>query len=155
MLVSEQQTEQSHDEQLPAELLQSDLSAEVATAEQPSSMGVVGLVSDSGNGAEVLELEMGRSKRAKIPPVRLQDYVINTVQKLNPSFVPTSSSHSSSTSYPILYSVNCDRFSIGHKKFLAAITTGSEPKFFKEAMQYPQWRDAMQKEISALEDNGT
>ncbi|GAA0145164.1 hypothetical protein LIER_05418 [Lithospermum erythrorhizon] len=28
-------------------------------------------------------------------------------------------------------------------------------KSFKEAMKHPQWREAIQKEISALEDNGT
>ncbi|GAA0168831.1 non-receptor serine/threonine protein kinase [Lithospermum erythrorhizon] len=85
-----------------------------------------------------------------------------SVESIIGSSVPTSSSNvrcapiissllpairSSSTLYPILYSVNCDRFSIRHKKFLAPITTGSEPKSFKKAMQHPQWRKAMQKEI--------
>ncbi|GAA0152827.1 hypothetical protein LIER_11208 [Lithospermum erythrorhizon] len=40
------------------------------------------------------------------------------------------------------------------QNFLAAITAGSEPKSFKEAMQHPEWREAMQKEMSVLEDNG-
>ncbi|GAA0172553.1 hypothetical protein LIER_26358 [Lithospermum erythrorhizon] len=139
VLVSEQQTEQPHEEQLP--VLKSDLSNGAASAEQPSSMGVVGLASDSGNGVGVPELEMGRGKRAKIPSVRLQDNVINIVQKLSPTSVLASSSNSSSTPYPISHpishSLNYDRFSIGHKNFLASITTDSEPKSFKEAIQHP------------------
>ncbi|GAA0161710.1 hypothetical protein LIER_17963 [Lithospermum erythrorhizon] len=33
--------------------------------------------------------------------------------------------------------------------------TGIEPKSFKESMKFPEWREAMKKEIQALEDNGT
>ncbi|XP_021738225.1 uncharacterized protein LOC110704725 [Chenopodium quinoa] len=57
--------------------------------------------------------------------------------------------------YPIAHFVNCDRFSMGHRSFLAAITAGDEPQSFKEAMKDPGWREAMQKEIPALKDNGT
>lgn len=35
------------------------------------------------------------------------------------------------------------------------MTSGIEPKSFKEAMKDPGWREAMQKKIKALEDNGT
>ncbi|KAD3067216.1 hypothetical protein E3N88_35096 [Mikania micrantha] len=42
-----------------------------------------------------------------------------------------------------------------HKDFLAAISSNDEPKYYKQAMQDQNWRDAMQKEISALEENGT
>ncbi|GAA0170471.1 hypothetical protein LIER_24720 [Lithospermum erythrorhizon] len=36
-----------------------------------------------------------------------------------------------------------------------ACELGSEPKSFKEAMNDPGWREAMHREIRALEDNGT
>ena len=42
-----------------------------------------------------------------------------------------------------------------HRHFLAAITSGREPATVSEAVQDKRWRDAMQKEIQALEDNGT
>ena len=41
-----------------------------------------------------------------------------------------------------------------HYAFLAAITTGVEPKSFSEATKDQRWRDVMKKEIQALEDNG-
>ncbi|GAA0150232.1 hypothetical protein LIER_09221 [Lithospermum erythrorhizon] len=72
VLVSEQSIEQLLQEQPPA-----DLSVEVA--ELSSSLGVFGSASDSGDSVVVLELEMGRGKRAKVPSIRLQDYIINIV----------------------------------------------------------------------------
>ncbi|XP_026380001.1 uncharacterized protein LOC113274816 [Papaver somniferum] len=39
------------------------------------------------------------------------------------------------------------RFSAVHKKYLAALTAGSEPQNFKEAMKHPGWRKAMEAEI--------
>lgn len=101
--------------------------------------------------------EFGRGMRTKFPSVKLKDFVTNTVRKLSPSPSQSSSaSHQSSgISYPIAHYVNCDRFSMGHRKFLAAVTAGTEPHSFKQAMKDPGWREAMQKEIKALEDNGT
>ncbi|GJS30952.1 retrovirus-related pol polyprotein from transposon TNT 1-94 [Tanacetum coccineum] len=43
----------------------------------------------------------------------------------------------------------------GKLAFLAAITNNDEPKCFKQAAQDAQWREAMQKEVKALEKNGT
>ncbi|GKD99462.1 retrovirus-related pol polyprotein from transposon TNT 1-94 [Tanacetum coccineum] len=48
-----------------------------------------------------------------------------------------------------------DYFSTNHKAFLAAITHNDEPKCFKQAAQDARWREAMQKEVKALEKNGT
>ncbi|GAA0151940.1 hypothetical protein LIER_43156 [Lithospermum erythrorhizon] len=59
VLVLELPIEQRHEEQLLAKLLQSDLSPGAASAEQPSSLGVIGSEIDSGDGAKVPELEMG------------------------------------------------------------------------------------------------
>lgn len=51
--------------------------------------------------------------------------------------------------------MNCDKFSLRHRIFIAAITKCVEPRSFKEAMLFAGWREAMQKEIQALIDNGT
>ncbi|GJR14353.1 integrase [Tanacetum coccineum] len=48
-----------------------------------------------------------------------------------------------------------DYFFTNHKAFLAAITNNDEPKCFKQAAQDARWREAMQKEVKALEKNGT
>ncbi|GAA0167596.1 transmembrane signal receptor [Lithospermum erythrorhizon] len=102
-------------------------------------------VADGGISREDVE-EMGR--------VKLKYFVTNTMQKLSSPLSP-SHSQTSGTLYPITNSVNCNRFSAGHRSFLAALTAGTEPRSFKEAMKFPQWREAMKKEIEALEDNRT
>ncbi|KAL2903852.1 Retrovirus-related Pol polyprotein from transposon TNT 1-94 [Bienertia sinuspersici] len=98
--------------------------------------------------------ELGRGLRARRPPNWFQDYVTHTVQP-SPSSDSPAPSFSSGTPYPIAHFVNCDKFSMRHREFIAAILGGVEPKSFKEAMTDAGWREAMQKEISALEDNET
>lgn len=104
------------------------------------------------------DTQMGRGFRNKFPSVLLRDYVTSTVRTESPSSTSSSSpvpSSSSGTPFPITHYINCDRFSVRHRKFLAAILTGCVPKSFKEAMTDEGWRSAMQDEIRALEDNGT
>lgn len=105
----------------------------------------------SSTSADVL----GRGLRDKRPSVLLRDFVTHTVQSSSPSECSSPSTSSSGTSYPIAHYVNCNKFSPRHRTFLAAITEGIEPRSFKEAMQDEGWRKAMQKEIAALEANGT
>lgn len=47
------------------------------------------------------------------------------------------------------------KISMCHRIFLVAPTAGHEPRSFKEALYYPGRREAMQKEIDALENNAT
>lgn len=42
-----------------------------------------------------------------------------------------------------------------HRTFLAAVMARLEPRTFNEGMKDAGWREAMQKEIDALEDNET
>ncbi|GAA0186796.1 transmembrane signal receptor [Lithospermum erythrorhizon] len=126
-----------------------EASAELRAPLSTGDVHVGSSVSDVSNGG----MDMGRGKRTRVPSVKLRDYVTNTVQKISPS--SPSHSQSSGTRYPISHLVNCNRFSVGHSIFLVAVTAGTEPKSFKEAMLDPEWRKAIQKEITALEDNGT
>ncbi|KAJ9544451.1 hypothetical protein OSB04_024158 [Centaurea solstitialis] len=94
-----------------------------------------------------------RSTRVKLPSSRLQDYEVTlppSVDHAKP--VPD---RTSSTVHPLSDYVSYNKFSASHKAFLAAITSVNEPKSFEEAMQDENWRDAMQCEIKALEDNET
>lgn len=74
---------------------------------------------------------------------------------MSPSPVSSTSTCSSGSPYPLAHFVNCDNFSLRHRNFIAAVDASIEPRSFKDAMQHEGWREAMQKEISALEDNGT
>ncbi|GAA0163145.1 hypothetical protein LIER_39533 [Lithospermum erythrorhizon] len=96
------------------------------------------------SGGDICDL--GRGHRTKTQSVRLRDFVTNTVKIVSPS---------SGILYPIANSVNCNNFSVRHRHFLAALTAGTEPRSFTEAMGNPGWREAMSREIRALEDNGT
>ena len=98
--------------------------------------------------------DLGRGKRARQPSVRLHDYVLHTAT-IRSSSSPSSSLAFSGTPYPIANYVNCAKFSLSHRRFAAAVTTGIEPTNFKEAMQHSCWREAMRKEVEALGNNGT
>ncbi|KAL9241264.1 hypothetical protein vseg_015395 [Gypsophila vaccaria] len=102
--------------------------------------------------------EMGRGYRRKFPSTALNDYVVETITRGNtPSSVGhvTVCSPPSGTPYPIAHYVNCDKFSVAHRQFLAAITNHTEPRNFKEAFKDAGWRAAMETEMNALEANGT
>lgn len=47
------------------------------------------------------------------------------------------------------------KFSTKHQIFLAAVTTKIEPTCYSEAAKDARWREAMRKEIEALENNDT
>ncbi|CAL1398262.1 unnamed protein product [Linum trigynum] len=85
-----------------------------------------------------------RGLRERRPPSKLDIY---------DTALPGSSSHA--TTYPIANHVHYDRFTPAHKAFLAAISKLEEPRHFREAVLHAYWREAMQKEILALEANGT
>ena len=57
--------------------------------------------------------------------------------------------------YPLSDFVSDDQSSPGHRAYLAAITAVFEPKNFKEAVTQKVFRDAIQTEIVALEDQRT
>ncbi|KAF5451087.1 hypothetical protein F2P56_031384 [Juglans regia] len=61
----------------------------------------------------------------------------------------------SSISYPLSNFLTYDRSSPSHKSFVLATSTFLEPKTYSQAILYPEWRAAMQLEISTLEASGT
>ncbi|CAL1357037.1 unnamed protein product [Linum trigynum] len=93
-----------------------------------------------------------RGDRIRRPPSKLAIYDVD---------LPGSSSHAASgsslppASHPISNHVSYHHFSYSHRAFLAAITQVVEPRHFRTAVQYACWREAMIKEITALEANGT
>lgn len=98
---------------------------------------------------------LGRGHRVKFSSTKLRDFVTNTIFQISPSTCSTTPSCSSGTPYPLANYVSCTKFSLQHRHFLAAITAGTKPRTFVEAVKDPRWRLAMQQEIQALENNGT
>ncbi|KAD4888928.1 hypothetical protein E3N88_21001 [Mikania micrantha] len=94
-----------------------------------------------------------REKRNKSVPKRLQEYEV----RLPPSLQHPApdSDQDTSTVHPLSNYVSYDNFSHAHKAFLSAISSNDEPKTFKQASQNANWVDAMNREIKALEENGT
>lgn len=91
-----------------------------------------------------------RSQRERKQPKHLKDFQVD----LPPSLAKKHGS-SNLVKYPLSHYVTYNNFSPSHSAFLAAITNNEEPKYFHQAVKHTHWRDAMQKEITALEANGT
>ena len=111
--------------------------------------------SPSASSSPLAEQPLGRGHRVKRAPTHLQDYVSHTVLCSLPQTSASTSCESSGTPYPLTNYVSCDRFSLSHKQFLAAVTASTDPTTFGEALSSPAWRLAMAQEIDALEKNGT
>ncbi|GJR58570.1 putative RNA-directed DNA polymerase [Tanacetum coccineum] len=105
------------------------------------------------NEGEEAEAET-RPTRTRTHPSRLKDFVVQVPPSVK-HHTSTSNQFTSTVRYPISNFVSYDKFSTNHKAFLAAITNNNEPKCFKQAAQDARWREAMQKEVKALEKNGT
>lgn len=98
--------------------------------------------------------QMGRGQREKFTSVLLKDFVTHTTAVQSPSLA-TPLPQSSGKPYPIIHYINCGNFSPRYQNFIAAVTAGTEPRSFKEAIKHEGWKASMHNEIRALEDNGT
>lgn len=135
------------------------------TDEDPTDQSVesepavsVDLVTSSDNAPVQSEMSndtsLGRGHRTKITSSRLCDYFVGTVSLAPPSDSSTPQP-SSGTRYPLLHYISEECFSENYKCYLAKLTNSVEPKSFKEAMQYDEWKQDMRAEIDSLEDNHT
>lgn len=98
-----------------------------------------------------------RSTRIKRQPSYLQDYHC-TLAKSNHSNLmtfPDTGSANSGKLYPLSSSLSYSNLSPSHRAFTLAVSQHIEPKFFHQAVKSPEWREAMQAEILALETNNT
>ncbi|KAI3743386.1 hypothetical protein L1987_61094 [Smallanthus sonchifolius] len=108
---------------------------------------------NNNEGQQEMNNTVQREQRIRTQPRHLKDYQV----KLPPSVdhAHPSSDQTSSTVHPLSNYVSYDKFSVAHKAFFAAITSHDEPKIFYQASQDERWREAMKKEIKALEQNKT
>lgn len=83
-----------------------------------------------------------KSHRQIKKPSYLLDYHCNDI------------SHSTTT-YPISSVLSYNQLSAPYKSYISNITMDIEPKFYHQAIKYPEWKQAMDDEIKALETNNT
>ncbi|GKA19576.1 retrovirus-related pol polyprotein from transposon TNT 1-94 [Tanacetum coccineum] len=86
--------------------------------------------------------QVKRSTRQTTKPVWLKDFVDPTANKSTPH-------------YPLFVSTNFLGIPKPHIAFLANVFSNPEPSRYKQAVQYSGWRQAMDKELVALEKNNT
>ncbi|CAL1356675.1 unnamed protein product [Linum trigynum] len=95
-----------------------------------------------------------RGDRARTRPKHLDAYDMAYATHA-PSASPVQGSEASPVRYPLASYVTYDNFKPHYHSFLAAITQEDEPLYFHEAVRHKFWRDAMTREIVALQENGT
>ncbi|XP_076893891.1 uncharacterized protein LOC143546021 [Bidens hawaiensis] len=94
-----------------------------------------------------------RERRERVRSKRLDGYEVNLPPSIDHAL--PNSTQNSSTVHPIANYISYNKFSNNHKAFLTAISANDDPKTFHQAVQDKNWRDAMKKEIEALESNET
>lgn len=88
------------------------------------------------------------SSRVSQPPSYLRDYHCNLLS--------SNSLDTSRAMYPLSDDyLSYDSLFNKHKHFILHVSSDYEPKFYHEAVHFPRWRAAMNKEISVMEDNQT
>ena len=85
------------------------------------------------------------STRNSHPPIHLQDYVCQV----------SHASASSNIPYPISDYLSYTNLSPSHCAFSLSIVSHTEPTTYAEANKFTCWKQVMQTEIAALENNGT
>uniref|UniRef100_A0A6N2M1J8 Glycoside hydrolase family 19 catalytic domain-containing protein n=1 Tax=Salix viminalis TaxID=40686 RepID=A0A6N2M1J8_SALVM len=76
--------------------------------------------------------------------IQLRDYITHSIQKISSSLSsPPVPQHASSTPYQLSNYVNCDKFSVSHKHFLATLTATQELTSYSEAMKHKDDKKAL------------
>ncbi|XP_074271111.1 uncharacterized protein LOC141595037 [Silene latifolia] len=120
--------------------------------------GVQGAAMSGATGTQTEEKVMGRGAREKFEPAWKKDNHCTSTRVIAPNskaHLGQPKSSRSGTRYPLDNYVITNCFSNTHKAFLATIDKGREPTYYHEAAKDGKWREAMSKEIEALEKNKT
>ncbi|XP_074315387.1 uncharacterized protein LOC141651581 [Silene latifolia] len=166
---------------VPSGMTEENGEEELGVMEEPGDLvdivepGIEGAGTDGvGNSDNISELgpshpsgshdtELGKGKRPHIPWSKYSEdeYVTGGARVLNdiedyslPSSEPVKSP-SSGMPYPLAHVITCDKFSMRHRAFVAAVDSCVEPTSFGEAVKDIRWCEAMILEIDALLRNGT
>jgi len=105
----------------------------------------------NNNHAPIISLR--KSSRVTHKPSYLQNFHCQMATSSLSS--PSISSNVSGIPYALSNVLSYDKLSPSYKHFVSTISTSIEPQYYHQAVQHPCWREAMQAEIKALEDNNT
>jgi hypothetical protein len=94
-----------------------------------------------------------RKSRVTHKPSYLQDFHCHLATSFHSS--PYISPPDSGIPFVLSSVRSYHKLSPSYKHFVLSVSTSIEPQFYHEAGQHAYWRDAMQAEITALEDNHT
>jgi hypothetical protein len=95
-----------------------------------------------------------RSTRVSHPPAYLKDFHCQVASSPRPlqslPMVDTAG-----TKYPLSFVLSYHKLSNAHLRFSLSVASVFEPQFYHQAVKSHHWRQAMQDEIAALEENNT
>ncbi|GFY85446.1 hypothetical protein Acr_04g0001840 [Actinidia rufa] len=95
-----------------------------------------------------------RPSRNHRPPDYLRDYICPTLPSATTASTPASSQFLG-TVHPLSHFFFYSHFSPSHLAFLSVLSTSHDPTSYSQAIKHAHWRDAISKEINALEANKT
>ncbi|KAL4310065.1 hypothetical protein GQ457_01G025390 [Hibiscus cannabinus] len=96
---------------------------------------------------EIVIPAVRRSTRVSIKPSYLKQYLCNSA-----SVSEMSSNGSSNCLYPIENHISSSRLSPEYVEYIFNISLPCEPVFYHQAARLPEWRDAMQDELQAMDN---
>lgn len=108
-------------------------------------------VSSPTQPSDMPDHSIRRSTRDRRPPAWLNDYLMPTQpnrQNLGPS-------SNLSTRYHLTNYISLSRFTPSYRKYLATLTTQVVPRSYEEAILDPNWRKAIETELSVLLKSNT
>ncbi|CAH9089473.1 unnamed protein product [Cuscuta europaea] len=121
-----------------------------SNADDSSSM----LHTDTFQNHENVPEDSTQRKSTRVRSIHI--HLRNFDYKLPNSLLPNNSKPSCNMiRYPIQNYISYNNLHSSHHCFIASLSKTSEPKTYKQAINFPEWKNAMNDEIKALEHNNT
>uniref|UniRef100_A0A2N9F8W6 Integrase catalytic domain-containing protein n=1 Tax=Fagus sylvatica TaxID=28930 RepID=A0A2N9F8W6_FAGSY len=135
---------------------ENSVSAENSTSAEISPIPSLFESSPSSPSSLQNVVPLRHSTRISKAPSYLKDYHCKLAVSALPTLpFSTAACSKSGMPYALSSTLSYNRLCPSHKHYALALTTLSEPSSFVQANKFPEWREAMQAELQALETNNT